>query len=132
MSVQILSTKLSIPPPRSRLVQRPRLINKLNQGFECGFVLISAPAGYGKTSLLSSWLSKADCRATWLTLDDSDNDLAQFLAYIEAALRVIDPSIENEVVSIRGINTQLEVEILPYPSDQLFVQIEPSDLPCPG
>ena len=110
MSVQILSTKLSIPPPRSRLVQRPRLIKKLNQGFECGFVLISAPAGYGKTTLLSSWLSKADCRATWLSLDDSDNDLARFLAYLEAAFRVIDPSIENEVVSVRGINTQPEVE----------------------
>jgi LuxR family maltose regulon positive regulatory protein len=108
--VQILSTKLSIPPPRSRLVLRPRLIQKLNQGMECGFALISAPAGYGKTTLLSAWLSKADCASTWLSLDDSDNDPARFLAYLEAAIRVIDPSIENEIDSLFGFSTQPEIE----------------------
>ena len=97
MPVQILSTKLSIPPLRSRLVQRPRLIQKLNQGLECGFVLISAPAGYGKTTLLSAWLNRTDCAATWLSLDDSDNDPARFLTYLAAALRCIDPSIEDVI-----------------------------------
>ena len=113
--MQILSTKLSIPPPRARLVQRPRLIQKLNQGLECGFVLISAPAGYGKTTLLSAWLSKVDCTATWLSLDDSDNDPTRFLTYLEAAFRVIDPSIENDFESMLGFNTQPDVETLLTP-----------------
>jgi LuxR family maltose regulon positive regulatory protein len=113
--VQILSTKLSIPSLRSRLVQRPRLIQKLNHGLECGFLLISAPAGYGKTTLLNAWLSKADCTATWLSLDDSDNDPTRFLTYLEAAFRIIDPSIENKIESIFGFNTQPEVETLLTP-----------------
>ena len=82
---------------------------------ECGFVLISAPAGYGKTTLLSAWLSKADCTATWLSLDDSDNDPTRFLAYLEAAFRVIDPSIENDFESMFGFNTQPDVETLLTP-----------------
>ncbi len=83
--MQLLSTKLSIPPLRSRLIARPRLIEKLNQGFECGFVLVSAPAGYGKTTLLTAWLDQVDFTATWLSLDEGDNDPARFLAYLAAA-----------------------------------------------
>ncbi|HSB65912.1 MAG TPA: hypothetical protein VLD65_04990, partial [Anaerolineales bacterium] len=71
--MQILSTKLSIPPLRARLVTRPRLVQKLNQGLDCGIILVSAPAGYGKTTLLSSWLSRLDLPAAWLSLDDGDN-----------------------------------------------------------
>jgi hypothetical protein len=57
MPEPILSTKLFIPPLRSRGVARSRLNQKLNQGLECGLVLVSAPAGYGKSTLLSAWLS---------------------------------------------------------------------------
>ncbi len=110
MPVQILSTKLSIPPLRARLVPRPRLIQKLNQGLECGFVLISAPAGYGKSTLLSSWLNRTDCAATWQSLDDSDNDPARFLTYLTAALRCIDSSIDDAIVNTLGINTLPEIE----------------------
>ncbi len=88
--MQILSTKLSVPPPRSRLVVRPRLVQKLNQGLECGIVLVSAPAGYGKSTLLSAWLRRLDLPAAWLSLDEDDNDPARFLAYLEAAFRTID------------------------------------------
>jgi ATP/maltotriose-dependent transcriptional regulator MalT len=99
--LQILSTKLSIPPQRSRLVLRPRLIQKLNQGSECGFTLVSAPAGYGKSTLLSAWLTRIEYPATWLTLDDRDNDLSRFLSYLVAACRKIDilddKSFENQI-----------------------------------
>lgn len=90
--MQILSTKLAIPPLRSRLVMRPRLLQKLNQGLECGITLVSAPAGYGKSTLLSAWLRRLDFPAAWLSLDDDDNDPARFLAYLVAALRTIDPA----------------------------------------
>ncbi|HSQ18595.1 MAG TPA: hypothetical protein VLM83_12900, partial [Anaerolineales bacterium] len=82
MPVQILSTKLSIPPLRSRLVARPRLIQTLNQGLEYGLVLVSAPAGYGKSTLLTAWLNQVKIPAAWLTLDESDNDPPRFLAYL--------------------------------------------------
>jgi LuxR family maltose regulon positive regulatory protein len=110
--LQILSTKLTIPPLRSRLVARPRLFQKLNHGLDCGFILVSAPAGYGKSTLLSAWLSRLDCPSTWLSLDDRDNDLSSFLAYFLAALQVVDSSIDG-----------LVDQILTNPSDS---QIEPS------
>jgi len=77
------------------LVSRPRLVQKLNQGLDCGFILVSAPAGYGKSTLLSAWLSRLEVPAAWLSLDDSDNDPTHFLTYLVAALRLIDPSIEE-------------------------------------
>ena len=108
MPVQLLSTKLSIPPLRSRLIARPRLIQKLNQGFECGFVLVSAPAGYGKTTLLTAWLDQVDFTAAWLSLDEGDNDPARFLAYLAAALRTINPSI--------GKNMEIPPQASPLPA----------------
>jgi LuxR family transcriptional regulator, maltose regulon positive regulatory protein len=64
---------------------------------------------------MSSWLSKVDFTSTWLSLDDSDNDPIRFLAYLEAAFRVIDPSIQNEIENMFGFNTQPEVEALLTP-----------------
>ncbi len=108
--MQILSTKLSIPPLRSRLVQRPRLLQKLSQGLECGFVLISAPAGYGKTTLLTSWLSQTKYLNTWLSIDDSDNEPTRFLTYLAAALQKIDPKIGYPIESTSGFDSQLDNE----------------------
>lgn len=88
--MQILSTKLSVPPLRSGLVARARLIQKLNQEMGCGFVLVTAPAGYGKSTLLSFWLNQAEFVAVWLALDERDNDYSRFLAYLYAAFRSID------------------------------------------
>jgi LuxR family maltose regulon positive regulatory protein len=92
--MQILSTKLSIPPLRARLVRRSSLVLKLNQGLECGFILVSAPAGYGKSTLLTEWLEQLDQPATWLSLDEKDNDLSRFLAYLTAAFHEIDSSVD--------------------------------------
>src|SRR5512139_1540746 len=110
MPVQILSTKLSIPSVRSRVVIRSRLLHKLNQALECGFVLISAPAGYGKSTLLSSWINRTEHSTAWISLDDRDNDTSRFLAYLSTALRSIDPSIEDVLNSSISTNSKTEVE----------------------
>ena len=108
--MQILSTKLTIPPLRSRLVTRPRLFQKLNQGLDCGFILISAPAGYGKSTLMSAWLNRLDFPATWLSLDDRDNDLASFLVYLRVALQVVDESLGALPEEIHSQPTDTQVE----------------------
>ena len=89
MTFPFLSTKLYIPPVRRKLVSRPRLTEQLNKGLENNLILISAPAGYGKTTLLSIWLSQCPHPAAWLSLDESDNDLTRFLTYLVAALQKI-------------------------------------------
>jgi len=77
------------------LVPRPHLVRQLEEGLYLGrrMTLISAPAGFGKTTLLSDWLQQTDRPAAWLSLDEGDNDLARFLAYLIAALQRIDPQI---------------------------------------
>jgi LuxR family maltose regulon positive regulatory protein len=93
MSAPLLATKLYIPPLRPSLVPRPRLIEPLKAGLDRKLVLVSAPAGFGKTTLLSEWLAAAGEPTAWLSLDGEDNDPARFLAYLLAALRQIDPSL---------------------------------------
>ncbi len=87
---QPLTTKLYIPPTRADIVSRPRLIERLYQGLSCKLTLVSAPAGFGKTTLISEWLSGLDRPSAWLSLDGGDNDLARFLTYVMAALQNID------------------------------------------
>ncbi len=99
-----MTTKLYIPPPRPNLVQRPRLIEQLDDGLRLGhkLALISAPAGFGKTTLLCDWAHRIRTGKTrhtappsqvaWLSLDKGDNDPARFLAYFSAALRIPVPS----------------------------------------
>jgi LuxR family maltose regulon positive regulatory protein len=85
----LLATKLFIPASRSNLVPRPRLLAQLDQGLTAHLTLVSAPAGFGKTTLLSTWLSERQYPAAWLSLDTGDNDLARFLAYLITALQMI-------------------------------------------
>jgi len=122
--VQLLSTKLTIPPLRSRLVVRPRLIQKLNQAVECGLTLVSAPAGYGKTTLLSAWLDQLRYESACLTLDDGDNDPARFLAYLAAALRPLDP-LSGEIIE-NAIHSKPfpEAEIILTPLINQLAQIK--------
>jgi len=95
MSTPLLTTKLYMPPAGPRWVPRPHLIQQLEEGLRLGhrLTLASAPAGFGKTTLLSHWLHRADRPAAWLSLDDGDNDPDRFLAYLLAALQGIDPAI---------------------------------------
>jgi LuxR family maltose regulon positive regulatory protein len=85
----LLATKLYIPLPRPRLVARPRLLERLNQGLAGRLVLISGPAGFGKTTLLSAWAPEAYAHVAWLSLDPADNDPARFWIYAIAALQTI-------------------------------------------
>ena len=110
MSAPILATKLYIPPPRPNVVLRPRLIERLNEGLSssCKLTLISASAGFGKTTLISEWV--ADCerlepkvRVAWLSLDEGDNDPARFLTYLIAALQTIVPKIGAGLLACASI-----------------------------
>jgi LuxR family transcriptional regulator, maltose regulon positive regulatory protein len=89
MSAPILATKLYIPPPRPNIVPRPRLIERLNAGLTAGsrLTLISAAAGFGKTTLVSEWLAGCKRPAAWVSLDEGDNDPVRFLIYMVAALQ---------------------------------------------
>ena len=89
MSTPILATKLYTPPPRPKIVLRPRLIERLNEGTDCKLTIISAPAGFGKTTLVSEWIASCGRPAAWLSLDEGDNDPTRFLTYLVAALRTI-------------------------------------------
>jgi len=94
MATQVLTTKLCVPPPRPGLVHRPRLLKRLDEGLGQGhrLVLISAPAGFGKTTLLAEWAAslEASTSVAWLSLDEGDNDPTRFLAYLVAALQAAD------------------------------------------
>jgi LuxR family maltose regulon positive regulatory protein len=103
----LLSTKLHIPRPHPALVHRPHLIDRLEAGLTGRLTLVSAPAGYGKTTLVSDWIygrgeRTPPLRVAWLSLDAYDNDLANFLTYLIAALQLIDESIGAELKAIVG------------------------------
>src|SRR2546429_1184681 len=90
MAGPLLETKLHVPRRRRGLVARPRLSERLSRGAESALTLVSAPAGFGKTTLLTEWLAAAlaDGRsAAWLSLDQRDNDPALFWTYLVAALK---------------------------------------------
>jgi LuxR family transcriptional regulator, maltose regulon positive regulatory protein len=95
MSIPILATKLYIPPPRPKVILRPRLIERLNEGLHRKLSLISAPAGFGKTTLVSEWVTVCERPAAWLSLDEGDNDPTRFLTYLVSALQTIAPSSES-------------------------------------
>ncbi len=107
----MLLTKLHIPPVGNNVVHRSDLVEKLNTGLSRKLMLVSAPAGYGKTTLVSDWISQNKIRAAWVSLDNGDNDPTIFLSYVisgiqsihhdfgESALRLINspnsPSVES-------------------------------------
>ncbi len=96
----ILATKLYLPPLRPNVVSRPRLLERLNEGLYRKLILISAPAGFGKTTLLSAWVAFIDRQVAWLSLDEGDSDPARFLTYLVAALRTIAPTIGEGVLGV--------------------------------
>ena len=98
MATTILATKLYVPPPQPRVVLRSRLIEHLNEGANRKLTLISAPAGFGKTALLSEWIAGCRRPAAWLSLDEGDNDPTRFLSYLVAALQTIAPNIGEGVL----------------------------------
>jgi LuxR family maltose regulon positive regulatory protein len=121
--VEILNTKLFIPRSRKNLVSRPRLVNRLNAGQDKKLTLIAAPAGFGKTTLLSEWIPSSPRCVTWLSLDEGDNSPANFWMYFIAALQTISPEIGRSAQAllpslqpndIEGILTVLINEIIAF------------------
>jgi LuxR family maltose regulon positive regulatory protein len=117
MATPILKTKLYMPPARSDLISRPRLTGRLNTSlpeegaglsencFARKLTLISAPAGFGKTTLMSEWVHTvrahrdAPLQAAWLSLDEGDNDPVRFLTYLIAALQTVEGNVGNSALS---------------------------------
>jgi LuxR family maltose regulon positive regulatory protein len=99
-----LKTKLYVPPLRENLVSRPRLVERLNEGLRWGrkLTLVSAPAGYGKTTLLSAWVRQVEppMRVAWLSLDERDNDPLRFWAYVVAALQAVRAGIGDAALAM--------------------------------
>src|SRR6266487_678386 len=122
MSTPLLATKLYIPRARPNVVLRPRLSERLNEGLHRKLTLISAPAGFGKSTLLSEWLaartedrglrtetvtsslspqsSALSARVAWLSLDEGENDPTRFLTYLVAALQTIAATIGAGVLGV--------------------------------
>ncbi len=100
MALPILVTKLHAPPPLSRSIPRPRLTERLDAGLRHRLTLVSAPAGFGKTTLVSEWAASHGHRTAWLSLDDADADLSRFLAYLIAALRTVEPDIGDAALRV--------------------------------
>jgi len=88
----LLATKLFVPLLRPSRVPRPRLVARLNQGLTGKLILVSAPAGFGKTTLVADWLQQGEQSFTWLSLDEGDNEPTRFLAYLGVALQRINSS----------------------------------------
>ena len=90
-----LKTKLYISPPGVDFIEQPRLITQMNEGFKPGkkVTIVSAPLGYGKTTLVSGWLSGADHNFAWVSLDQGDNDPVRFFTYLIAAFKTVQTRI---------------------------------------
>ena len=93
LAIRLLETKLYVPKSRPGLVPRPRLSERLDRGTSSKLTLVSAPAGFGKTTLLAAWLSDDERPAAWLSLDRGDNDPASFWAHVIAALQTVAPEV---------------------------------------
>lgn len=137
MSEPLLTTKLHIPPVPPGLVRRPHLVARLDAGLGCKLTLISAPAGFGKTTLLSEWvrshesgIHKARPRFAWLSVDRDDNDRDRFWTYFIAALEPILADFSKsclamlktrKVPSIRAVLARLINQMAEKP--QVFVLV---------
>ena len=147
MPAPILATKLYIPPPRPRAVSRPRLIERLDEGLAAGrrLTLISAAAGFGKTTLASEWMAALTLapgpapapaargkhwKVAWLSLDEGDNDPGRFLTYLIAALQTAAPGVGGGTLaalaapqppSQEALLTALLDDLAAFPHDLLLV-----------
>lgn len=126
MPLPLLQTKLYIPAPRPHLVDRPSVTAKLRASLLQPITLIAAPAGFGKTTLVSKWIAEGDHQVAWLSLDDDDNDPMRFLTYVTAALQAQQPALgmavqgllaASEAPQPKAILTQLlnELRMLAIP-----------------
>ena len=93
---QRLMTKLYLPPARQTLVDRPVLLDQLTEGLKGRLTLVSAPAGFGKTSLVAAWRKQCETPLAWVSLDEEDNEPHRFLDYLIGALQMVDTDLGDE------------------------------------
>jgi LuxR family maltose regulon positive regulatory protein len=98
--MHLLRTKFFVPPIRPQQIARPRLSDLIDGCLDRALILVSAPAGYGKTTLVSSWLKEKGTPSAWLSLDSGDNDPIRFLQYLLAALVPIAPGIQDDLLGM--------------------------------
>lgn len=98
MPSAVLATKVLIPPPRALRVHRPRLIDRMNASLPQRLTLISAPAGFGKTTLASEWAVASPRPIAWLSLDEAESDAGRFLAYVVGALQTVVPNLGESIL----------------------------------
>lgn len=111
-SNELLRTKLFFPAPEPTLLPRLRLIQRVNESRSRKCTLISAPAGYGKTTLTRIWAEQARQPVAWLTLEETDNDPVRFWNYVIAALQTIHASIGHRILPQFQTTTSLPLEAL--------------------
>src|SRR5512140_3118087 len=109
-SKYLLRTKFFVPPIRSSQIARPRLSQLIDGGLDRALILVSAPAGYGKTTLVSSWLKETKIPSAWLSLDGGDNDPVRFLQYLIATLSPLASGVEAEVPGMLQRNQPTQFE----------------------
>ena len=115
MESPLIATKILVPAPRQRLVSRPALLDRVSAGLAGKFTLISAASGYGKTTLMTEWLSERgkDRPVAWVSLDEGDNDLTLFLSYLIAALRNVQDGLGEDTNAVmRGAQNSNDSTIL--------------------
>src|SRR4030065_1508759 len=125
MSTPVLATKLYIPPPRPKIILRPRLIERLNEGLPSGrtpgVTLISASAGFGKPTLVSEWVAVCERPVAWLSLDERDNDPARFISYLVKALQTIQAGIGEGLLAALQSPPPPQIEnLLNTPLTEIF------------
>lgn len=112
MSTSLIATKLYIPPSRPGIVLRPRLTERLNPSLHRKLTLISAPAGFGKTTLVSEWVAVGRRPVAWLSLEEEDSDLVRFLTYLIASLQTISGEIGAQVLPVLQSPQPLPIEAI--------------------
>jgi LuxR family maltose regulon positive regulatory protein len=92
LCLRLLHTKLFIPRALPKIIERSNLIRKFNEGIKTRLILVTAPAGCGKTTLLSKFMKQSNIHVAWVSLDDRDNEQIRFWSYFIAALQTLDAS----------------------------------------
>lgn len=129
-ALRLLRTKLFTPRVPAEVIPRPRLLARLNAGLQRPLTLMTAPAGFGKTTLLSQWLAQTGLPTAWVSLDERDNDPIHFWAYVTAALQTLYPHVGQSALALlqaphppplETILTELLNDLTTIPQDFVLV-----------